>query len=257
MAASQASRRHPSGASGPAGPISPPTPPGWPSRLFRCRGTWPGRSGRCCGPPRGPHAQPGAQPAGGRGRQLALVGAGGPAGVEGGQPAQPLAVPAVGLALPFQDVLGRFGVAEPVQVLGSQFVHRPWQPRELSGRSRGAGGFECCGGWGGWVEYVFESMAATDQLRTRTQAPTQECGEPFGTVIRGYARMRVRRRLRSHGSDEVGRSWPACGAQIRRHGGPAGVGGLMRSRLTEIVVDRHTQSRGRRLGRPLRLARDL
>ena len=95
--------------------------------------------------PGGPHAavggidtQPaaGAQPRGGRGSVLALVGPGGAAGVDGGEPPQPLAFEAVQQAPHPQQVLSQGGISQPVQILGGQRVHGRHQPGQAVRRSR-------------------------------------------------------------------------------------------------------------------------
>jgi hypothetical protein len=68
--------------------------------------------------------EPVAEPAGGRGRLNALVGAGGPAGVDAGQFVQPVAFQAVQQPPQPQDPFGPDAVGKAVQVLGGQLIDR-------------------------------------------------------------------------------------------------------------------------------------
>src|SRR4029450_8337885 len=138
--------------------------------------------------------------------------AGGPAGIHRGQLSEPVAFQAVHQPPQAQQPLGAGAVGQPVQVLvgevlelGHQRAQPGWGagrgregvgsgrsigPRKLSSRSAQAPSASPSRSWsarswssatsalspaGALVEWVFESMAATYQSHTRTQAPTRKC----------------------------------------------------------------------------------
>jgi hypothetical protein len=74
--------------------------------------------------------QPVAQPGGGRGRRGSLLGPGGPAGIDRGQPGQPVAVQAVGQPLQPHHPLGQGGVGQAVAVEGGQALELGRQRRQ-------------------------------------------------------------------------------------------------------------------------------
>jgi hypothetical protein len=109
----------------------------------------------------GSHGQPGPEPAAVAAARRARVGAGGPAGVQVGEVGVPLAFPALHQPPQDRDRFGPAAVGQPTNRVGGQLLelghHRP----SPSGSS---------------VEWVFESMTATDQAPTPTQAPPPHLG---------------------------------------------------------------------------------
>src|SRR5215213_7917816 len=70
----------------------------------------------------GGHLEPGPQPGGGGAELAVLFGAGGAAGVDGGQALEPTGLEPVDLGLQLQGLFGQGGVGQPVEVLGEEGV---------------------------------------------------------------------------------------------------------------------------------------
>jgi len=70
----------------------------------------------------GGHPEPGPQPGGGGAELAVLFGAGGAAGVDGGQALEPTGLESVDLGLQLQGLFGQGGVGQPVEVLGEEGV---------------------------------------------------------------------------------------------------------------------------------------
>ena len=90
-----------------------------------------------------------------------MVGPGRAAGVDRGELLQPLAFQAVQQAPQLEHLLGQGGVGQPVQILGGKVAHSRREPGQPLG---------------GLPEHLFEFMAATYQVRARTQAPRRKLG---------------------------------------------------------------------------------
>jgi hypothetical protein len=97
----------------------------------------------------GAHAKAVAEPGGGGASLDAVFGAGGPAGVHGGEFGEPLALQPVHQAPQLQDAFGPGGVSQPVEGLVGQSLelgHHRRKPRRRAGRMPGRMGVRVHGG---------------------------------------------------------------------------------------------------------------